>query len=78
MTNGSDTIVEELKRVNRLLTILITKDAGSQQDKFVLLNDMGLEPTEIAELTGAPQRTVSVTLSNIRRQEKSTKKKRDT
>ncbi len=72
---NDDAILAEVRRVNRLLTALITKDATSASERFVMLSSMGFTPEEISEVTGAPQKTVSVTLSNIRRQQKGKRRK---
>lgn len=72
---NDDPILAEVRKANRLLAALITKDATGTSDRFVLLSTMGFTPEEISELTGAPQRTVSVTLSNIRRQQKAKRRK---
>jgi DNA-binding CsgD family transcriptional regulator len=62
-----ETTAEQLGRIVRLLTILVTRDM-SQRDQIVLLASARFQPKEIAELIGTTPNTVSVTLSTIRRE----------
>jgi len=65
-----DNVLSELRRISRLLTLLVTKDLN-QRDKIALLSTAGLQPKDIAELIGRSANTVSVTLSQIRKQQAS-------
>jgi DNA-binding NarL/FixJ family response regulator len=62
-----ETIAQQLGRIVRLLTILVTRDM-TQKDQIVLLASAGFQPKEIADLIGTTPNTVSVTLSTIRRE----------
>lgn len=63
-----DDILSELRKIGRLLTLLVTKDLG-QKEKIELLSSAGLQPKEIAELIGTTANTVSVRLTEIRKQQ---------
>lgn len=65
--SSDEEIIDELKKITRLLTVLVTKDM-TQREQIQLLSSVGLAPREIAELIGTTANTVSVTLSVIRRE----------
>ncbi len=64
--NSDEIIIDELRKITRLLTVLATKGM-TQREQIVLLDSVGLPPREIAELIGTTSNTVSVTLSTLRR-----------
>ena len=65
--NSDDEIIDELRKITRLLTVLATKGM-TQREQIMLLDSVGLPPREIAELIGTTSNTVSVTLSTLRRE----------
>ena len=64
--NTEEEIIDELRKITRLLTLLVIKDK-TQREQIVLLDSVGLPPRDIAELIGTTSNTVSVTLSTLRR-----------
>jgi DNA-binding CsgD family transcriptional regulator len=60
-------VVDELRKVKRLLSILVTKGL-KQREQIDALSRVGFSPKEIAELIGTTPNTVSVTLAQIRKQ----------
>lgn len=69
MSDDSE-IIQHLKRTNRLLAILVTKDIDQQKEKIEVLNNAGFQPTEIAEFLDTTANTVNVALSAIRKAKK--------
>ena len=62
-TDGSlNEMVEQLRRIGNLLSLLITRDK-TQAEQIRLLNAAGYPTSEIATLLGTTRNTVSVTLS---------------
>ncbi|MDP2036358.1 MAG: hypothetical protein Q8L04_03180 [Ignavibacteria bacterium] len=62
-------LVDEIKKMNRLLALVLVKDLKTN-DKFIALNDAGYQPKEIADLLNTTANTVRVTLSNARKKKK--------
>ena len=60
-------VVDELRKVKRLLSILVTKGL-KQREQIHALSRVGFSPKEIAELIGTTPNTVSVTLAQMRKQ----------
>lgn len=65
MDNNSQ-ILQEQRKTNRLLSILVTKDLPRSEQILVLKNS-GFKPSEIAELIGTTANTVSVTLAKSKK-----------
>ena len=65
--NTEEEVIDELRKITRLLTPLVIKDK-TQREQVVLLDSVGLPPRDIAELIGTTSNTVSVTLSTLRRE----------
>ena len=63
---ADNALTEQLSRIVRLMTILVTRDLP-QKEQIVLLDSAGFQPKEIAQLIGTTPNTVSVTLSAMRR-----------
>jgi len=59
--NLNKSILEELKKLNRLMGILVTNGRGPGE-KIILLNQVGLSPKEISEILGVTANLVSVTI----------------
>jgi DNA-binding CsgD family transcriptional regulator len=59
-------LVHEIKKMNKLLVLMATKDL-SQTEKIELLNKVGLGQKEIAELVGTTRNTVNVTLNRLKK-----------
>lgn len=59
-------ILQELRRISKLLALAATKDQ-SQRDRIALLSSIGFQPKEIADLLGTTPGTVSVTLSIMKK-----------
>jgi hypothetical protein len=66
--------VEQLKRIVRLLTVLVTKDM-TQREQIQLLSSVGFAPKDVADLIETTPNTVSVTLSAIRKGDKAGKRR---
>jgi hypothetical protein len=64
----NDELLIEIKKLNKLLILLLTKDY-SQINKIQLLNKAGFTPKEISELLGTSPNTVSVALVRINKRE---------
>lgn len=75
--NKNDDILEELKRITKILCSIATKDM-IQKEQIDLLSKLGFQPKEIAELLGTSSGTVSVALVDIRKHKKAkgTRKKK--
>ena len=59
-------ILQELKRINRLLALSVTREL-KQREKIELLSGTGFRPKEIADLIGATPNIVSAEISNIKK-----------
>jgi len=68
--SNSELVIDELKKLNRLMSLLLTNGRGPGE-KILLLTQAGLSPKEISEILGVSANSVSVTLY----QEKKKKKK---
>ncbi len=66
MGHEIDAVVEELRKVKRLLSVLVTRGL-KQRDQIEALSRVGFSPKEIAGLIGTTPNTVSVTLAQIRK-----------
>lgn len=66
-----DDIVESLNKTNRLLATIAVRDLP-QVYQITLLNRIGLQPSEIADIVGTTANTVRVALVSIRKKEKET------
>jgi predicted Rossmann fold nucleotide-binding protein DprA/Smf involved in DNA uptake len=62
-------ILKELQQIKRLLVILCIKEQP-QKEKIKILSNVGFQPKEIADLIGTTAHTVSVILSNIKKEAK--------
>lgn len=67
-----DELIEEIKKMNKLLALMATKELP-QIEKIQVLSDVGMGPKDIAQLIGASSNTVAVTLNRL----KKTKKKKN-
>ncbi|MFX0138897.1 MAG: hypothetical protein ACFFDN_34975 [Candidatus Hodarchaeota archaeon] len=61
-------ILERLDLIIKLLAMNIMSGEGTQKDKIIQLSKIGLQPKEIANILNTTSNTVSVTLSNARRE----------
>ena len=59
---------EKLDQIIRLLAINFVKDYKLQKDKIITFSTLGYKPSEIAKFLGTTANTVSVTLSEARRE----------
>jgi DNA-binding CsgD family transcriptional regulator len=66
MINREEEILDELKKVTRLLSVIATQGL-SQRDQIAALARVGFTPKQTAELLGTTANTVSVYLSSIRK-----------
>jgi DNA-binding CsgD family transcriptional regulator len=66
MTNHQEEIIDELKKMTRLLSLIATRGL-SQRDQIAALARAGFGPKEVAELLGTTSNTVSVYLSALRK-----------
>jgi len=62
-----DKILQELRRISKLLALTATRELKQQQDKVELLSSVGFRPIEIANITGIEAKQVSAVLSNIKK-----------
>ncbi len=67
MTSRDDEIVDELRKMTRLLSVIATQGL-IQRDQIAALARVGFTPKETAELLGTTPNTVSVYLSAIRKE----------
>lgn len=66
MSEAEKLMLEELRKVTRLLTV-IAEGNKKQKEKIQILSAAGFQPKEIAGLIGTTSNTVSVALANIRK-----------
>ncbi len=57
---------EKLDRITKLLSVIAVKDKGLKQ-QVQLLSDAGLQPSEIAEITGKSANLISVTKAGLKK-----------
>lgn len=69
--NGS--VSAQLDTLVKLVSILVTRDM-TQKEQISVLSMAGLQPKAIGDLIGKPTHTVSVTLSDLRKQATSKQK----
>jgi len=69
MTNEQQAVLQELRRISRLLTVVATKEVATKRERISILADAGFEPKEIADLVGTTPNTVSVTLHSLRKRQ---------
>jgi DNA-binding CsgD family transcriptional regulator len=69
VTNQDETILDELKKITKLLSLLATRGL-TQRDQIAALARVGFGPKQIADLLGTTSNTVSVYLHGLRRQAK--------
>ena len=67
-------ILEEVRRITKLLVLIATRDQ-KQKEQIRMLSNIGFQPKDIAQLLGTTRNTVNVTLAEIRREDKSKKSK---
>ena len=72
MTNHEEEVIDELKKMTRLLSIIATHGL-SQRDQIAALARAGFTPKQTGELLGTTSNTVSVYLSAIRKAAKRAK-----
>lgn len=65
----NEEIVKELKKLNKLLSIILTKEL-SQREKILFLNKSGFSPKEISEMVGTTANTIRVTLNRLKKSNK--------
>lgn len=62
-------LVSEIKKMNKLLVLLITKEL-QQTEKIALLAKAGFGQKEIADLVGTTSNTVGVALNRLKKVKK--------
>lgn len=67
MENIGKEVLEELKNIKRLLSIIAAKGM-TQREQIASLSRVGFGPKEIADLLGTTSNTVNVTLAKLRKQ----------
>ena len=76
MSNSSgEQVLQELKRISRLLAINLIENKTTQSDKIEALNHYGFQNKEIADILGTNEDVVRATLSKIRKRMKTVKEK---
>ena len=76
--NENQEILEELKRIARILTLIATKNL-KPKEQIKILSSLDFQPREISELSGIPSGTVRSTLHRMKQNQKrkGAKKKED-
>lgn len=69
MSDLNQQILDELKKISKLLIVMVTKEQD-QKDQIRTLDIVGFKPKEIAELIGITANSVRVTLHGIRKKNK--------
>lgn len=75
MSNAEEQMLQELRKLSRLMAVTSMKDL-TQRERIELLASAEFAPKEIAELVGTTPNTVSVELSKLRRKKKAGKHRR--
>ena len=76
MSNSQEQqIVQELKRISRLLALTLIREQTNQTEQVRMLDSYGFKPVEIADLLNTTKNTVYATLSYLRKKAKSEKGK---
>lgn len=73
MSKDAD-IPDQLEKLIRLVSILVTKDM-LQREQILVLSKAGFQPKDIADLIGTTPHTVSVTLSDMKKHPKKSKER---
>ena len=74
--SNEEQILQELKRINRLLALTLIKDQTNQTEQIEMLDRYGFQPKDIADLLRIKPNIVSATLSYIRKKATSEKGKK--
>jgi len=69
VNSRDDEVLDELRKVTALLSVIATRGL-TQRDQIAALARAGLAPKQIAELLGTTPNTVSVYLSQLKKQSK--------
>ena len=64
--SDEELVLEKLDRLLRVLIIGVTKGM-KQNEQITLLDRVGFQPREIADVLGTTRNTVSVALTNLRK-----------
>jgi len=67
--NLNKSILDELKKLNKLMSVLVT-NGKTPGEKILLLNQIGLTPKEISETLGVTSNLVSVTIYQDKKKRK--------
>lgn len=65
----NDEILNEIKKLNKLLVLILMKDF-KKNEKILFLNSSGFPPKEIAEILGTTSNSISVTLNRLKKRGK--------
>jgi len=71
MLDSNQEILQELKKITKLLIMFVNKDED-QTEKIRNLSSMGFQPKEIAEMIGTTANTVSVTINRLKKKKQET------
>jgi DNA-directed RNA polymerase specialized sigma24 family protein len=71
-----DEILQELRRISKLLALTATRELKQQTEKIELLYNIGFQYKEIADLIGTTPGTVSVALARIKKETQTGKRKK--
>ncbi len=63
-------LVNELKKANKLLALLATRDLDSKSEQIKLLHETGFKASEIAMLIGTTPNSVSVAINKLKKSKK--------
>lgn len=73
--SNEEQILQELRRITRLLAMTLVKDEATQSNQIEILDRYGFQPKDIADLLRTTPNTVSVALSRIKKGDKGEKGK---
>jgi len=78
MSSSNEEVLQELKRISKLLALSLIENKTLQSDKVEMLDRYGFQQKEIAGLLKITPRNVSAHLSNIRKKVQKASKSKTT
>lgn len=74
MSSSNEEVLQELKRISKLLALSLIENKTLQMDKVEMLDRYGFQQKEIADLLRITPKNVGAHLSNIRKKVQKTSK----
>lgn len=65
--SNEEQVLQELKRIGRLLALILIKDAANKTEQIEMLDRYGFQAKDMADLLGSKLNIVTATLSRIRK-----------